>query len=211
MVDGRNGGAALKIVLLVEGKTEKAFGDKLKAFLDERCEQQSKPKVRLYTKRMDTRLMNSERVQDRVAMSLRDPTVTCVIALVGVYPSFESAQDAKTFLRKAVGDEPRFHAHAAQFDFEAWLLPYGGDICKRIKMNKKKPGANPEQVNKLKPPSKRLAELYRLAKPPRSYDKARDGKAILRNKDLTQAANQCPELKSLLNTLLSCAGLELLS
>jgi hypothetical protein len=111
-------------------------------------------------------------------------------------------------LRKAVGDEPRFHAHAAQFDFEAWLLPYWDDICRRLKVKKQKPGTNPEEVNRLKPPSKHLSELYRLAKPTRSYDKARDGKAILRDKDLTVAASQCPELKSLLNTLLDCAGLD---
>ncbi len=34
--------------------------------------------------------------------------------------------------------------------------------------------------------------------------------AILRNQDLTVAASQCPELKSLLNTLLTLAGLALL-
>jgi hypothetical protein len=196
---------------LVEGKTETAFKDKLKAFLDTRCEQQGKPKIGLRTKPMNTRLMSAGRIRERVTMSLRDPEVVCVIALVDVYPSFESAQAAKKFLREAVGDKPRFHAHAAQFDFEAWLLPYWDDICKRLGVKKKKPGANPEQVNKLKPPSKHLAELYRLAKSRRySYDKARDGKAILQNKDLTQAANQCPELKSLLNTLLRCAGLDLL-
>jgi hypothetical protein len=200
----------MKIVLLVEGKTETAFQEKLGAFLGERCEQQGKPKIGLRTKPMDTRLMNAERVRERVMMSFRDPDVTRVLALVDVYPRFESAQEAKTFLRKAVGDEPRFHAHAAQFDFEAWLLPYWDDICKCLKVRKQKPAANPEQVNCLKPPSQHLIELYHLAKPPRSYDKARDGKAILRDKDLTVAANQCPELKDLLNTLLGCAGLELL-
>ncbi len=201
----------MKIVLLVEGKTETAFRDKLKAFLDERCDRQGKSKISLRTKPMNSRLMNERRIGERVTMSLRAPDVACVIALVDVYPNFDSARAAKEFLRRAVGGEPRFHAHAAQFDFEAWLLPYWDDICKRLKVEKQRPGANPEQVDHLKPPSRHLAELYRLAKRARSYDKARDGKAILRDKDLTVAASQCPELKGLLNTLLGCAGLDLLS
>jgi hypothetical protein len=52
-----------------------------------------------------------------------------VIALTDVYTGtqpheFQNAEDAKKKMRQWVGDEPRFHPHAAQYDFEAWLLLY---------------------------------------------------------------------------------------
>jgi len=68
-----------------------------------------------------------------------------------------------------------------------------------------------ELVPHERPPSRRLDELCRVARPPRKYVKPIEMAAILRNQDLTVAAAQCPELKSLLNTLLSLADLTLLS
>lgn len=195
----------MKIVLLVEGRTETAFKEALKGFLDTRATQEGRPKARLITKPLDTRLLNPGRVRDQVALSLRDEEVVCVVGLVDVYPRFRSAQEAKEFLRQAASGHPKFHPHAAQFEVEAWLLPYWQEICRRLGVQRQPPGANPEQVNLQKPPSHHLAELYRLAK--RSYDKPRDAKAILNGKDLLAAANPCPEFKALLNTLLQCAGL----
>ena len=37
--------------------------------------------------------------------------------------------------------------------------------------------------------------------------KPRDARAILQGRDLTVAANRCPEFKAFLNTLLACANL----
>jgi len=195
----------LRIVLLVEGKTETALKEVLKAFLDRRAEAEGKPKVGLRTKPMDTGLLKPERVRDQVVMSLRDPEVVCVIGLVDVHPHFSSAREAKDRLQQVVGQEPIFHPHAAQYEVEAWLLPYWEDICRRLKLARHPPGPHPEQVNHQTPPSQHLATLYRAAS--RFYDKPRDAKAILQGKDLTVAANQCPEFKAFLNTLLTCAGL----
>jgi len=72
------------------------------------------------------------------------------------------------------------------------------------------PGANPEEVDRDHPPSRRLNELYRIAKPSRKYVKPIEMAAILRNQDLTVAADQCPELRNLLNTLLTFGNLTLL-
>ena len=83
---------------------------------------------------------------------------------------------------------------------EAWLLPYWGAICQRLRVQRQAPGGQPEQVNLQRPPSRHLRDLYRAAG--RDYDKPRDAKAIPDGKDLTVAANACPELKALLNTLL---------
>jgi len=198
----------MTIVLLVEGNTETALRDKLKSFLDEQAVAAGKPKVALRPK--DIMTLNPGKLCHRVRLELRDPKVTAVVGLIDVYPEFTSASDAKQFLRDAVGDEPRFYAHAAQYDVEAWLLPYWDFICRRLGVQRAKPGANPEAVNLENPPSRRLDELYRIARPPRKYVKPIEMAAVLRNQDLTVAAAQCPELRSLLNTLLTLAGLTLL-
>jgi hypothetical protein len=198
----------VSVVLLVEGETETALKGKLKAFLDEQAEAEGRPKVALRTR--DIMTLNRSKLRRRVSLELRDPRVTAVVGLIDVYPNFISADDARQFLRSAVGDEPRFYAHAAQYDVEAWLLPYWDFICKRLGVQRARPGTNPEEVNRDHPPSKRLNELYRIAKPSRKYVKPIEMAAILRNQDLTVAANQCPELKSLLNTLLTFGNLTLL-
>jgi len=143
-------------------------------------------------------------------LELRDPQVTAVVGLIDVYPGFASAGEAKEYLRQAVGDEPRFYAHAAQYEVEAWLLPYWEAICRRLGVRRASPGPHPEQVNLERPPSQRLAELYRLAEPPRKYIKTIEMSAILRRQDLTIAANHCPGFKALLNTLLTLSDLNLL-
>jgi len=97
---------------------------------------------------------------------------------------------------------------AAQYEVEAWLLPYWEAICKRVGVHHAAPGPQPEQVDLNHPPSHRLEELYRLARPRRKYIKTIEMAAILQGKDLTIAADLCPEFKRLLNTLLSLGKLE---
>lgn len=199
----------MTIILLVEGATETALKNKLKSFLDERAMKEGKPRVALRTK--DIMTPNRKRLGRRVQLELRDPKVTAVVGLIDVYPEFRSADEARRFLREAVGKESRFYPHAAQYDVEAWLLPYWDFICRRLGVQRASPGANPEMVDLDNPPSRRLQELYRSAKPPRKYVKPIEMAAILRGQDLTVAAAQCAELKGFLNTLLDLAGLELLS
>jgi hypothetical protein len=101
-----------------------------------------------------------------------------------------------------VGNHSKFYPHVAQYDFEAWLLPFWSDIQKLAGHNKKSPGKEPEKVNHNKPPAKHLEEIFRLGKRKR-YHKPRDSYSILKGKDLTISANACPELKAFLNTLLT--------
>jgi hypothetical protein len=196
----------MTIVLLVEGDTEITLKGHLKAFLDRRAEAEGKPQVRLATRDIMTRA--ADKVKRRVALELRDPAVSAVVALVDVYPKFRSAAEAKAFLTRAA-DDPRSYAHAALYDVEAWLLPYWEDICRRVGARQPVPGENPELVDELNPPAHRLRALYQLARPaPRRYAKATEMNAILRGKDLAVSAARCPELKAFLNTLLALGGLE---
>jgi hypothetical protein len=149
-----------------------------------------------------------------VALYLSEKPVSAdhVIALTDVYTGtsdFQTAEDAKRKMREWVGDEPRFHAHAAQYDFEAWLLPFWDEIQRLAGSNRSSPGPRPELVNHQNPPSKRIEEVFRSGHG-RRYVKARDGLRILSGQDLLVSANACPELKALLNTLLGLAGGDLI-
>ncbi len=198
----------MTIVLLAEGRTETALKGHLKLFLDARAEAAGQPKVALRTK--DIMTLNAGKLRGRIHLELSQPGVTAVIGLVDVYPKFASAAEAKQFLRGAAQNNPRFFAHAAQYEVEAWLLPYWDDICHRLgNVRQHAPGPQPERVDHDHPPSHHLDELYRLARNPcRKYNKVTDMAAILRNKDLTIAARACPEFHSLLDTLLTQSGLD---
>jgi hypothetical protein len=134
-----------------------------------------------------------------------------VIALTDVYtgttpPDFQDAADAKFQMRQWVGNEPRFHPHAAQYDFESWLLPYWPTIQKLAGHNKTAPAGNPENVNLNNPPAYRIKEIFEIGKCRDSYVKPRDASRILRENDLSAAINQCAELKAFVNTILSVSG-----
>jgi hypothetical protein len=196
----------MTIVLLVEGDTEAALKQHLKAFLDKRARAAGQPRVRLQT-RGEVNLA-PHKFKHRVKLELRAPSVTAVVGLIDVFPRFQDAAQAKVHLAQ-LADHPGFYAHAAQFDVEAWLLPYWDDICRRVGVHQAPPGSNPEAVNHVNPPAYRLQELYRRAKPrPRKYVKTTEMFDILQGKDLTVAASRCPEFKALLNTLLTLSDLE---
>ncbi len=143
---------------------------------------------------------------ERLLCAGKEPA-KAVIALTDVYtgtnpPDFVDATDAKAKMLAWVGQNPAFHPHAAQYEFEAWLLPFWSDIQKLVRHNRAAPGQSPEQVNHLSPPSHRLNEIFR-AGTRREYRKILDAQKILAGKDLLVAAQACPELKAFLNTILN--------
>jgi Domain of unknown function (DUF4276) len=109
-------------------------------------------------------------------------------------------------MRQWVGPEPRFHPHAAQHDFEAWLLPYWPFIQKLAGHNRACPSGNPERVNHNRPPSWWIREIFEGGKCRDSYSKVRDAARILRDNDLSVSIAQCSELKALVNTILNVCG-----
>ncbi len=132
-----------------------------------------------------------------------------VIALTDIYTGtndFLNAADAKAKMLQWVGPNALFYPHVAQYDFEAWLLPFWNDIQKLAGHNRKPPSGAPETVNHNHPPSYHLREIYRVGKCRDDYSKPRDANRILRDKDLSIAAAQCPELKAFLNTISSVSG-----
>jgi len=132
-----------------------------------------------------------------------------VIALTDVYTGtsdFVDALDAKTKMRQWVGANPSFYPHVAQHDFDAWLLPYWNEIQRIAGHNRAAPGGAPETVNHNHPPSYHIQEIFRIGTCRDDYSKPRDANRILRNKDLSVAVAQCPELKAFLNTVITLSG-----
>jgi hypothetical protein len=194
-----------KIVMFVEGLTETALKPALKGYLDTLCDSSGRPRIGLAMKPMDSDLLSEAKLRRRIGENLKDAAVTGVIALIDVHCAsgdrrFKDAQEAIAFLQRShPGDDPRFRPHAAQYEVEAWLLPFWGDICSRLKVSSQPPGANPEAVDNDHPPSHHLSTLYRKAG--RRYDKPRDAPAILTTERLTVAAAKCPQLQALLTSL----------
>jgi hypothetical protein len=198
---------------MIEGATEEAFLPKLREFLVQHLKGRM-PSIE--PQRFDGPIPKNAKLRRQVERLLggRRP-FDAVIALTDVYTGkndFVDANDVKRKLGEWVGANPHFHAHAAQFEFEAWLLPYWPTIQKLAgHQSKKAPGRNPETLNQNRPPSYYIREIFRTGKSPRYYNKPRDAKLILQRNDLIVAANACAELRSLLNTILRLSGGKLLA
>jgi hypothetical protein len=197
----------MKIAVICEGKTEKTFKESLDKFLRQHLSG-NMPALRFHP--YHGRIPTNNKLKRLVENLLKDG-YDHVIALTDVYtgtqpPEFENAQNAIRKMWQWVGDNPQFHPHAAQHDFEAWLLPYWSTIQKIAGHNKGAPTGQPETVNHNNPPAHRIGEIFRIGKSGRSYVKTRDAKKILEGQDLLVSARQCPTLKSFINTILSLCG-----
>jgi len=195
----------MKIIIMVEGATEGVFIPYLREYLKIKLESRM-PK--LVTHKYNGRIPKGKKLNDVVAryLSGRDPA-NYVIALTDVYTGsnprdFKDAEDAKSQMKKWGNSESRFFPHAAQYEFEAWLLPYWNIVQKLADHNMRCPGNNPEAVNHDKPPSHWLKEIFRKGGN-RHYVKARDATAILRGNDLQIAVDACTELRFLVDTIIS--------
>lgn len=156
----------------------------------------------------DGRTYKKDKLRRRVELHLQDGA-DAVVALTDVYTGsndFSDAADAKQKMQDWVGHNDKFYPHAAQYEFEAWLLPFWDEIQKLAGYKKKPPQGKPETVNHMHPPSHHIREIFRLGTCRDDYSKVRDAVRVLQGKDLALAANQCPELKAFLNTILTLSG-----
>jgi hypothetical protein len=198
----------MKIAVLIEGQTERAFLPHLRRFLETRLTGRM---PRLDPVPYDGRIPKGPRLKRTVEYLLQSggPPADAVIALTDVYTGtgeFRDAQDAKNIMRDWVGLNTRFYPHAAQYEFEAWLLPYWDSIRRLAGHNMGAPGGAPEAVDLTRPPSVRIKEIFRAGSRGRDYIKPRDADRILRENDLLVAAHACSELRAFLNTILTLCG-----
>ncbi len=184
----------MKIAIIVEGDTERAFLPHLREFLKARLAGRM-PKLDAFPchGRLPKEVKLKQTVE-RLLSSGKEPA-DAVIALTDVYtgtnpPDFADADDAKAKMRTWVGPNSAFHPHAAQYEFEAWLLPFWNDIQRLAGHNRAAPSATPEQVNHNSPPSRRIRELF-LAGKSRMYIKTRDAGRISRQRSTCRRAGLC--------------------
>lgn len=201
----------MRIAFIAEGRTEKVFLPFLKGYIDSQLDRENRPRPKIAPFPYDGRIPTGQKLR-RVVDNLLADGNDHVIALTDVYtgsmpPEFLDAADAKEKMRNWAGPDPRFHPHAAQFDFEAWLLPYWSTIRRLAKATQvKAPWGSPEQVNHGKPPAHRLRDLFEAGKCRDSYSKPRDAARILRENGLSEAIAQCAELRALVLTILRICG-----
>ena len=192
-----------RIVIIVEGSTEKAFKPALLDYLSRKLASRM-PKLKFISE--DGRIPTKDRLKRDVKRLLEQHQA--VIALTDIYTGprpfdFLDAADAKNKMRQWVGHEPRFYPHAAQYEVEAWLLPFWSRIQQISGSNQTAPSSSPETVNHDKPPARHLEEVFRTGRNKRAYSKTRDGADILRDQDLEVSAARCPELRAFLDTILA--------
>lgn len=198
----------MKISILVEGKTEKAFIPYLRESLLHRLPGNM---PRLDPVPCHGRIPKGDKLKRCVNRLLDngEKSADAVIALTDVYTGtddFITTQDAKDKMRAWVGEQPKFYPHVAQYDFEAWLLPYWNDIQRLSGSERTQPSGNPESINHQNPPSKRINEVFFNGSKGKGYVKERDAKKILLGKDLIVTINACAELKAFVNTILRLCG-----
>lgn len=201
----------MKIAILVEGKTEKAFLPHLRTFLRTRL---AGNMPNLDPVVYDGRVPKDGKLRRTVENLLTGRNrADAVIALTDVYTGtqdFRDAADAKAKMCAWVGQNDHFHPHAAQHDFEAWLIPYWSEIQRVAGHNRNAPPGPPEYVNHNRPPSYHIKEIFEVGRRRDSYSKVRDANQILKGQDLSVAASACPELKAFLNTILELCGGQLI-
>lgn len=194
----------MKIIIFCEGRSERALRSCLSEYVQNHDSSLRRTGI-------DTRPLNGPVIRKKlgrlVQLALDKQDVVGVIALTDVYPNYGDANDAKDTLRRQVTNRSRaerFRAHAAQYDLEAWLLPFWDEIAKKLGVKMKRPGTKPEHVNGNKPPSHHFQELYRRAGD--KYDKVIDGAKWLTADRLEKSSAECPELKAFLDSLVELAA-----
>jgi Domain of unknown function (DUF4276) len=197
----------MRIAILVEGKTERAFKPYLLAYLQSRLTGKM-PKLDFVP--YDGRIPTGDKLKRVVEKLLNNhkQAANAVIALTDVYTGstpleFPTAQDAKDKMQHWVGKEKRFFAHVALHDFEAWLLPYWAKIKRLAGSNRRSPGASPENVNHTKSPAYWLEEVFRTGSRKQGYVKVRDAGRILSGEDLSVSINACPELRAFVDRIVT--------
>jgi hypothetical protein len=191
----------MRITIICEGKTEKAFEECLRGFLRTRLAGNMPAlKFDMHHGAIPTK-RKLKKVVETLLTTGRKPS-DAVIALTDVYPAFVDATDAKRSMREWVGSESRFYPHVALHDFEAWLLPYWDRIQQLAGRQSAPFGVNPEAVNHNNPPAHRLARLFEAGRCRDSYKKPRDAKRILSCADLMVSINACHELRAFVNSII---------
>ena len=200
----------MKIVLLVEGETEKSV---LPGFLQRWLKGKIEPLpaiMAVNTKGCDNHVKDCAK---KASLHLTAPDVLAVIGLLDLhgpaYPGHCATVDQKrAYLRdrleKEVGS-PNFRQHFAIHELEAWLFSDPDIFPAEVKRALTKKTARPEALCDNDLPSKLLGRLYQETIK-KDYKKRAHGAELFAKLDPDRAAAKCPALAALLDDLLKFAS-----
>lgn len=114
----------------------------------------------------------------------------------------EKVSGARKLLQEQV-NHSKFRQFFAVHELEAWLLSEPNIFSQDLHSRIAELSNRPETINFDRPPSKRLEEAYH--KKGSNYQKVKDGVALFSSLDPAIAAQRCPYLREMLETLLQLA------
>jgi hypothetical protein len=203
----------VRLVLLVEGPTEKAAAAFLKRWLDARVD----PKIGIQTSKPaggGCRLVDD--MPKKAKLYLSDPKAGDLIGVVGLLdlhglvhpPGLTSVADRLQWwtdeIEKKV-NHPRFRVFFAVHEVEAWLLSQPEIFPRDVRTELPKEIKDPERVDFEEPPAKLLQRVYRMATR-REYKKVTHGTDLFRKLDPDVACSKCSQLRKMLNYMLEEAA-----
>lgn len=202
----------MKLVLFVEGHTEKALPEVFKRWLDPQLPRPVGIKVVRFEGWRDY----YGEIAKKVALNLSGKTGADVAGAVGLldlygptfYPPEKSTPDdryrwAKAHIEQKV-NHPKFRQHFAVHETEAWLLSQPSLLPPKVRDALPGKCQKPEAVNFDEPPAKLLDRLY-SQKLRTGYKKVIDGKNLFARLDPEVARAKCPMLGLLLDEMLDLA------
>lgn len=203
----------MKFVLLVEGRTER---DSAAAFLKRWLDPQLNQPVGIQTVSFDGYADLVRKMATKARMHLDGPKRTEIVAVIGLLvlygPTFYPHDKTTVGERIVWGREhfernvglDRFRLFFAVHEFEAWLLSQPDIFSHEIKQVLHAKVTQPERVNFTEPPAKMLDRIYKQVTK-RSYKKTTYGNQLFARLDPVVAIGKCPNLKAMLNEMLTLA------
>jgi len=204
----------VKFVLFVEGDTEK---DVLPGFLKRCLEPELKPSVGIQSVNFHGWANLWRDVRQKAEFYLRgagrSPDIIAVISLLdlygpAIYPDhLKTAPERLTWAKAKVEkevDHGRFRQYFAVHELEAWLLSQSGIFPKEVRSDIEALTTNPEVVNFVQPPKRKLDDIYehRLQ---RGYQARTDGAKLFRALNPTTVKNKCPIFSLMIDELIALA------
>lgn len=198
--------AGRQIVILCEGDTEEIV---VRHFLRRQWNAEGLDRVGLHADNLQGSL---NRIGTKASLFLDEDNVLGVFTLVDLYGctqikhGVDDEIDAKVvriqeWLRSCVKNPrvDRFHPHVSVHEVEALILAEGAALAARLSAQVA-PDPNAEMKNFLKPPSKRLDELFRAYKH-RNYHKIIDGTPLFQKMQFDPVYQSCRYFRTFIDKL----------
>jgi hypothetical protein len=202
----------VKIILLVEGETEKqALPDFFQRWLKSKHVDPLPAIHAVNTKGCGNHVKECAM---RASLHLKSPDVVAVFGLLDLYgaksiPAHCTTAEAKcAHMRQLLEEEvgsPKFRQHFAIHELEAWLLSDPSIFPPAVRNALPAKTNRPESVNSTEPPAKLLARLYRQHIK-REYKKRVDGGSLFSRLDPNLAHAKCKALAALLDDMLDAVN-----